>query len=630
MVNHTEPPLSSLRMFKISDLQGQEASLKGLKRRSRIILGFLFFVSLAGVLQIVKLTVIDQENYATESEKNRIIRVPVYPSRGLIGLAKSNRLLVENIVAQQLTINFKSTADIDSTIVDIQKTIGIPEEVVRTFYKVLSSNPRNMNIILMDDLTEEQVAKYLVNKERWPSSDLEAYLKRYVIDNSLFSHVLGYTGAVSRQEREDDEEYRYSINSRLGKSGIEKTYENELRGKVGYRTVEVDVHGKEVRELEKVLPTKAKNIFLSLDQELQELARKALKGRKGAVVAIDPNNGLVKVLVSSPDYNPNIFNETAEGDLRSLNSDTNAPFFNRAISGNYPPASTLKPFLGLLGLESGIINWNTKIEDEGFFQIQEEGRKYRGWKEEGHGTVDLNKAIIESSDVYFYELASKTTVDQIHSFLKLFGFGQKTGIDLTGEDEGLLPSRNWKLGRTGDSWFVGDTINLGIGQGYITTTPLQLAVAVSVLATKGRAYKPNIVEKVDETFIEPELLYQVEIKQERNWKKLEESMISVIRSWNGTAHNIYNPEDFLIAGKTGTAQIKSLTEENLTVQEEYENVRKDIKKRDHAIFVGYGPIPNPNLTVVVIVENGESGSAVAAPIAKSIIDRYQKLQESDV
>ena len=630
MVNHTEPPLSSLRMFKISDLQGQEASLKGLKRRSRIILGFLFFVSLAGVLQIVKLTVIDQENYATESEKNRIIRVPVYPSRGLIGLAKSNRLLVENIVAQQLTINFKSTADIDSTIVDIQKTIGIPEEVVRTFYKVLSSNPRNMNIILMDDLTEEQVAKYLVNKERWPSSDLEAYLKRYVIDNSLFSHVLGYTGAVSRQEREDDEEYRYSINSRLGKSGIEKTYENELRGKVGYRTVEVDVHGKEVRELEKVLPTKAKNIFLSLDQELQELARKGLKGRKGAVVAIDPNNGLVKVLVSSPDYNPNIFNETAEGDLRSLNSDTNAPFFNRAISGNYPPASTLKPFLGLLGLESGIINWNTKIEDEGFFQIQEEGRKYRGWKEEGHGTVDLNKAIIESSDVYFYELASKTTVDQIHSFLKLFGFGQKTGIDLTGEDEGLLPSRNWKLGRTGDSWFVGDTINLGIGQGYITTTPLQLAVAVSVLATKGRAYKPNIVEKVDETFIEPELLYQVEIKQERNWKKLEESMISVIRSWNGTAHNIYNPEDFLIAGKTGTAQIKSLTEENLTVQEEYENVRKDIKKRDHALFVGYGPIPNPNLTVVVIVENGESGSAVAAPIAKSIIDRYQKLQESDV
>lgn len=617
-------------MFKISDLQSQEASLRGLKARSRIILFFLIIISLAGVIQIVKLTVIDQENYVTESEKNRIIRVPVYPARGLIGLAKDNKLLVENIVAQQLTINSKSTTDIASTIVDIQKTIGIPEEVVRTFYKVLSSNPRNRNITLMDDLTEEQVAKYLVNKERWPSSNLEAYLKRYVIDNSLFSHVVGYTGAISSQEREDDEEYRYSINSRLGKSGIEKTFENELRGKVGYRTVEVDVHGKEVRELDKVLPSKAKNIFLSLDQELQELARKGLRGRKGAVVAIDPNNGLVKVLVSSPDFNPNIFNETAKGNLRSLSSDTNAPFFNRAISGNYPPASTLKPFLGLLGLESEIISWSTEIKDEGFFQIQDEGRKYRGWKEEGHGIVDLNKAIIESSDVYFYELASKTTVDQIHSFLKPFGFGQKTGIQLTGEEEGVLPSRNWKLGRTGDSWFVGDTINLGIGQGYMTTTPLQLAVAVSVLATRGKAYKPNIVEKVDTTFIEPELLYQIEIKEERNWKKLEESMISVIRSWNGTAHNIYNPEDFLIAGKTGTAQIKSLTEENLTVQEEYENVRKDIKKRDHAIFVGYGPVPNPNLTVVVVVENGESGSAVAAPIAKLIIDRYQKLQESDV
>ena len=304
-------------MFKISDLQSQETSLRGLKARSRIILFFLIIISLAGVIQIVKLTVIDQENYVTESEKNRIIRVPVYPARGLIGLAKDNKLLVENIVAQQLTINSKSTTDIASTIVDIQKTIGIPEEVVRTFYKVLSSNPRNRNITLMDDLTEEQVAKYLVNKERWPSSNLEAYLKRYVIDNSLFSHVVGYTGAISSQEREDDEEYRYAINSRLGKSGIEKTFENELRGKVGYRTVEVDVHGKEVRELEKVLPSKAKNIYLSLDQELQELARKGLRGRKGAVVAIDPNNGLVKVLVSSPDFNPNIFNETAKGDLRS-------------------------------------------------------------------------------------------------------------------------------------------------------------------------------------------------------------------------------------------------------------------------------------------------------------------------
>jgi len=617
-------------MFKISDLQSQEASLKGLKRRSRIILFFLFFISLASALQIIKLTVIDQENYVTESENNRIIRVPVYPARGLIGLAKDNSLLVENIVAQQLRINLKSTADLDSTIKDIQETIGIPEETVRAFYKALSSNSRNSNITLIDDLSEEQVAKYLVNKERWPSSDLDAYLKRYVIDSSLFSHVLGYTGSVSKQERQDAEEYRYSINSKLGKSGIEKTYENELRGKVGYRTVEVDVHGKEVRELEKVLPTKAKNIFLSLDQELQELARQGLNGRRGAVVAIDPNNGLVKVLVSSPDYNPNIFNNTAKGDLKSLSADLDAPFFNRVISGNYPPASTLKPFLGLLGLESGVINWGTEIKDEGFFQIQEGGRKYRGWKEEGHGVVDLNKAIIESSDVYFYELASRITVDQIHSFLKPFGFGQKTGINLTGEDAGVLPSRNWKLGRTGDSWFVGDTINLGIGQGYISATPLQLAVAVSILATKGKAYKPNIVERIDETFIEPELLYQVEIKEKRNWKKLEESMISVIRSWNGTAHNIYSPEDVLIAGKTGTAQIKSLTEEDLTVQEEYETVRKDIKKRDHAIFVGYGPIPMPNLTVVVVVENGESGSAVAAPIAKSIIDRHQKLQDSDV
>ena len=616
-------------MFKISDLQSQESSLRGLKRRSKIVMAFLFVLSLAGAIQILKLTVIQQENYVTESEKNRIIRVPVYPARGLIGLSGDDSLLVENIVSQKLTINLISTVNIDSTIKDIQKSIGIPEEVILSFYDSVSSNPRNTNITLMDDLSEEQVAKYLLHKERWPSSDIDAYLKRYVINGPLFSHVVGHTGAVTNQER-DDEEYNYSINSRLGKTGIEKTYENELRGKVGYRTVEVDVHGKEVRELEKVLPLKAKNIFLSLDKELQELARRELKGRRGAVVALDPNSGLVKVLVSSPDYNPNIFNETVKGNLISLTSDINAPFFNRAISGNYPPASTLKPFLGLLGLENGIINWNTKIQDEGFFQIQNEGRKYRGWKEEGHGVVDLNKAIVESSDVYFYQLASKITVDQINSFLKPFGFGQKTGINLVGEESGVLPSRNWKLGRTGEAWFVGDTINLGIGQGYISVTPLQLAVAVSVLATKGKAYKPNIVERIDDTFIEPELLYQVKIKEKRNWKKLEESMISVIRSWNGTAHNIFNTESALIAGKTGTAQIKSLTEENLTVQEEYKSIRQDVKKRDHAIFVGYGPIPSPNLTVVVVVENGESGSAVAAPIAKLIIDNYQITKDSDV
>ena len=616
-------------MFKISDLQSQESSLRGLKRRSKIVMAFLFVLSLAGAIQILKLTVIQQENYVTESEKNRIIRVPVYPARGLIGLSGDDSLLVENIVSQKLTINLISTVNIDSTIKDIQKSIGIPEEVILSFYDSVSSNPRNTNITLMDDLSEEQVAKYLLHKERWPSSDIDAYLKRYVINGPLFSHVVGHTGAVTNQER-DDEEYNYSINSRLGKTGIEKTYENELRGKVGYRTVEVDVHGKEVRELEKVLPLKAKNIFLSLDKELQELARRELKGRRGAVVALDPNSGLVKVLVSSPDYNPNIFNETVKGNLISLTSDINAPFFNRAISGNYPPASTLKPFLGLLGLENGIINWNTKIQDEGFFQIQNEGRKYRGWKEEGHGVVDLNKAIVESSDVYFYQLASKITVDQINSFLKPFGFGQKTGINLVGEESGVLPSRNWKLGRTGEAWFVGDTINLGIGQGYISVTPLQLAVAVSVLATKGKAYKPNIVERIDDTFIEPELLYQVKIKEKRNWKKLEESMISVIRSWNGTAHNIFTIESALIAGKTGTAQIKSLTEENLTVQEEYKSIRQDVKKRDHAIFVGYGPIPSPNLTVVVVVENGESGSAVAAPIAKLIIDNYQITKDSDV
>jgi len=354
-----------------------------------------------------------------------------------------------------------------------------------------------------------------------------------------------------------------------------------------------------------------------------------LNGRKGAVVALDPTTGLIKTLVSSPDYDPNLFNDTSEGSVSELINNPDSPFFNRAISGKYPPASTLKPFIGLLGLDSKIIDSKITIEDKGFYQVNGEGRRYRGWKEGGHGIVNLKKAIVESSDVYFYELASKLTIDNINKFLKNFGFGEQTSINLDGETSGVLPSRNWKMGSIGESWYVGDTVNLGIGQGYISASPIQLAVAVSALATKGVVYRPSLVERVDDQKLSRHVLYNVELKDKSNWKKIEESMVGVISAWNGTAHNIHNPNGIVFAGKTGTAQIKSLTEEDLTVQEEYEDVRKDIKNRDHAIFVSYGPIPNPNLVVVVIVENGESGSAVAAPIAKSLFDLYQKLNKED-
>ena len=451
---------------------------------------------------------------------------------------------------------------------------------------------------------------------------MEAQLVRYSIFGSLFSHVTGYVGPVSKQEWEESRDFPYSFDFISGKTGVEKHYEKVLRGQIGYKTVEVDVHGKEVRELERYLPKKAKDLHLGLDKELQMLSRYELAGRRGAIVAMDPNSGLIKALVSSPDFNPNVLNKTEKGSIHNLLNDSEGPLFNRAISGSYPPASTLKPFIGLLGLKEQVIDWSLNIEDKGYFQLEDEGRRYRGWKEEGHGLVNLNKAIIESSDIYFYELATQLTVDRISDFLKQFGFGLKTGIDLFSETKGILPDRNWKLGTIGESWFVGDTINISIGQGYISCSPLQLAVAISTIATKGKAYRPRVVEKIGEEFTKKELIYDINQIEEYDWNKLQSSLVSVTTSWNGTAYNLSTFAKEKIAGKTGTAQIRSLTDQDLTAKEEYKDIRLEEKNRDHALFAGYGPIPDPKLTVVVIVENGESGSAIAAPIAQKLIDFY--------
>jgi penicillin-binding protein 2 len=387
--------------------------------------------------------------------------------------------------------------------------------------------------------------------------------------------------------------------------------------------MEVDVYGNKIREINRVSSDKPYNLTLTLDLRLQKIAQEELANRRGAVVALDPTTGFIKALVSSPDYNPNILNGSESGSPVSQSTLDDSPFFNRAISGLYPPASTIKPFIGLLGLEEELITESTIVEDKGFFQLKEEGRKYRGWKEDGHGRVDLKKAIVESSDVYFYELASKLTIDRISSFLLRFGFGEISGIDLINESKSILPTRNWKLGNIGEAWFVGDTINIGIGQGYISSTPLQLAVSLSAIANKGKIFQPKLINNNLLDDYEPDLLMEVQIENPRHWNIIEKSMISVINSWNGTAHNLYEEGGITIAGKTGTAQIKSLTDQDLTVREEYEGIRKDIKNRDHALFASYGPVPNPNLVVVVIVENGESGSAVAAPIAKRLIEEYQ-------
>jgi len=609
-------------MSEFLNLDREREAQTKLTKRSIFLFLLVGFFAIITLFQIVKLTVLDSSLYRTISDENRIVRVPIYPSRGLIRLS-DGEIVVENIVSQALTISPSKIKDIDQTLKELKKSFIINEKQLLAFKeKSISKKPKYERLVIAQNLSQEQIARFSVESDRWTGLSIEARLMRFNLFGPIFSHVLGYVGQISLEEIEDSVNFSYPLSFQIGKSGVEKSYEEQMRGGIGYKTVEVDVHGKEIRELTRVIPKKGSDIYLALDKDLQELARNELAGRKGAIVALDPNNGFIKVLVSGPDFNPNILNKTEIGDLDTILNDLESPLFNRAISGSYPPASTIKPFIGLLGLKEGEIDWNTTIEDEGFFQLNEEGRKYRGWKEEGHGQVNLTKSIIESSDVFFYQLAAQLTVDRIAVFLKKFGFGFRTGVDLYAEAEGVLPDRKWKLGAIGESWFVGDTVNMGIGQGYISSTPLQLALAVSSIATRGKIYKPKIVFKVEEEIIEKEIFLEINSIKESDWEKLESAMVSVISDWRGTAFNLSEIAKNKIAGKTGTAQIKSLTDEELTVKEEYEDIRQEVSNRDHALFVGYGPIPEPKLTVVVIVENGESGSAIAAPIAQRLIDKY--------
>ena len=609
-------------MSEFLNLDREKEAQTKLTNRSTFLLVLVGLFGFITLFQLVKLTVLDSGLYTTISDENRIVRVPIYPSRGLIKLS-NGEIVTENIVSQALTISTSKTKDIEQTLKELKENLIINEKQLLAYKeKSIDKKSKYERVVIAENLSQQQIARFSVESDRWPSLSIQARLMRFNLSGPIFSHVLGYVGQISLEEIEDSINFSYPLSFQIGKSGVEKSYEEQMRGGVGYKTIEVDVHGKEIRELTRVIPKKGSDIYLTLDKDLQELARNELAGRKGAIVALDPNTGFIKALVSGPDFNPNIFNKTEIGDLDIIFNDLESPLFNRAISGSYPPASTIKPFIGLLGLKEGEIDWNTTIEDEGFFQLNEEGRKYRGWKEEGHGQVNLAKSIIESSDVFFYQLATQLTVDRIATFLKEFGFGLKSGVDLYAEAEGILPDRKWKLGAIGESWFVGDTVNMGIGQGYISSTPLQLALAVSSIATRGKIYKPKVVAKVNEDLIEKEIFLEIDSIKESDWEKLESSMVSVISDWRGTAFNLNEIAKNKIAGKTGTAQIKSLTDEELTVKEEYEDIRQEVSNRDHALFVGYGPIPEPKLTVVVIVENGESGSAIAAPIAQRLIDKY--------
>ena len=583
-------------------------------RKLVLYLIFPIFIMFVVLLQTINLTVINGKKYETQSENNRIVSRTIYPTRGLI-YDTHDKLLVENIASSQLNLVPERSTDTLKKIKEIADLLNLEKSFLLDIYERQIKKPRYpfQPITLAKSLNDEQIALFSVSSEKFKGFSVETGLVRSVVNKQSLAHVLGYMGYS--ESNGDNKSSNFISGNQIGISGIEKTYHDQLSGKVGTRIEEKDVSGKFVRVLSENNAESGKDLKLSIDLDLQNFLIPFFEGQKGALVALEPKTGFIKALISSPSYDPNIFNSSSSlAEIQSIFSDDEGPLFNRATMGNYPPASTIKPILGLAALDEGIVDWNTIIQDDGEFYVEGDPRPYRGWKEDGHGKVDLEKAIVESSDVYFYSTAYDLTIKRLEPFLNKFGFGAKTNIDAE-ESNGLVPNEKWKLGYIGEFWFKGDSINLGIGQGYMLSTPIQISQAIAVIANRGDIIKPRLVEEIDESPTELESLGKINLKDETNWEKIEKSMIEVINAPNGTANNIKDTR-YVIAGKTGTAQIKSYEDQ------EYEDIRENPFFRDHALFVGYAPIPDPELLILVIIENGESGSRVAAPIAKAGFDYY--------
>ena len=577
---------------------------------------FLILLTLA-FFQIFNLMILRSDEFKTQADSNRILKERVFPPRGLI-LDRNEEVVVENFIRQDLKVTPSFIEDYSLYISNLSELMNYEtSKIENIFYKKLNEIKPFQSFTLIRNLSDEQIAKLNLNLNKFAGTEIIPNFSRNVIQGESLGSVIGYLGFASKNFMLQDPNLKNFSDQQIGLLGIEKEYDNFLRGEIGYRFLEKDSKGNVIKVLSSEPPKKGKNLKLSIDLELQRTLFKEFTGKKGALIAIEPETGFIRALISSPSYDPNYLNNLYSDEIEKILQDKDSPLFNRAVSGQYPPASTLKPFIGLAALEEQVITWDEKIDDQGEFFVEGDDRPYRGWKEEGHGLVNMESAIAESSDVYFYNIAFDLTVSSISPFLAKFGFGASSKL-IGNESKGILPDKKWKLGQKGEFWFKGDTINMGIGQGYILTTPLQIALAYSALVNGGQLITPRIVESIDGETTEFSSK-KIELKNNENWDLIRKALVSVVESNKGTAHNLFDPEK-RIAGKTGTAQVKSLINDI-----KYQEIRENELLRDHALFVGYGPIEKPSLVVVVIVENGESGSLVAAPIVKKALNSYQDL-----
>ncbi|MBT8079487.1 MAG: penicillin-binding protein 2 [Gammaproteobacteria bacterium] len=605
---------------------------------SRVILSVVVGMVLLGtvVARLVQLQVVEHEVFAEKSAGNRVRIEALAPNRGLI-FDRRGRVLAQNLPAYQLELIPEQVPDLTDTLRRLAGLGLIDKEDIPRITDLSNEGLRFKPVTLRFNLSEDEIANFAIQRPRFPGVDLQPRLVRHYPNGLDVAHVIGYVGALSSSDMERLDRTEYAGTSHTGKTGVEYQNESLLHGGAGYQQVVTNARGRQVpadpsdlaqSTLQRVAPRPGTNLHLSLDLDLQIVATQSLAGRRGSVVAIDPNNGEVLALVSTPSFDPNVFAlGMTRSDFNELQYNLDRPLFNRAVRGTYPPGSTIKPMLSLAALEVGATNLTRKTYCPGYYSLPGSTHRYRDWKPQGHGEMDLHDAIEQSCDVYFYEISRQIGIDRMHFYLDQFGLGQLTGIDMVGEKAGLLPSRAWKRGAfrepADQTWFPGETVIASIGQGYMTATPLQLANATATLAARGARFVPRLVAATEDpisgerTIRSPRRLSDVQIDNEFYWDSIIAAMNGVMQGEAGTARAVGRGAPYSMAGKSGTAQVFTVAQDETYDEEEVEE-----RLRDHALFIAFAPLEEPQIAVAVVVENGSSGSRVAAPIARAVMDRY--------
>lgn len=588
----------------------------------RVLLASLLMLAFTAILiaRYFDLQINQHQDFVTQSDNNRVHMRPNPPARGVI-YDRNGEMLADNQSVSNLTIIRERSNDLEKLIENIGTLVPLSESDVTRFYKRLKRRRPFEQTPIKFHLSEEEQAILAVNEHRLDGVKVSARLSRFYPKRDLFAHVVGYVGRINEREISLIDPIQYSGTDSIGKVGLEKFYENSLLGSVGSEHVETNARGRVMRVLNKVDPDSGSDLVLHVDSNLQQIAFDAFAGERGALVAMDVKTGGVLAMVSAPSYDANLFvSGISQKNYSELLNSADNPMFNRAIQGQYPPGSTVKPLFGLIALDNKTVSPSTRIEDPGFFFMEGIERPWRDHNSErgGHGKgVDLAKAIIESCDVFFYKMGIKTGINILSSNSSAFGLGAKTGIDLPGEATGIMPSRTWKKESRNASWFNGDTINMSIGQGFMLSTPLQLAVMTARIASKGKIIEPRLVKSVGGIDLVPAKTKQIKEIDPKYWDYIHDSMKGVVHSARGTATSINRGLTYTMAGKTGTAQVVSIS-----ADEDYDKSKLNKRQWDHALFIAFAPFDDPQIAVGLIVENGEHGSSTAAPIARSVIDAY--------